>query len=402
MGEAIALVLLTLVLICCVVIVVLQVLATRREPVGSQLLAGTESKLLLVEKSLERTERSLRDDVTGQGKLLRDEVGGGISRLSDTLTKGTSEALSLQEQRSQTLFQQFTAQVHALSERLDKLTDDNRAQAEKLREHIEARLKLIQEDNAQKLEQMRQTVDEKLQGTLEKRLGESFKLVSDRLEIVHKGLGEMTNLAIGVGDLKKVLTNVKSRGTWGEVQLGNLLEQVLTIEQFSRNVAVRPGSSQRVEYAVKLPGRDGERDLWLPIDAKFPQEDYQRLVDASDRAAPDEVEAALKALETAIRAAGREISEKYVAPPHITDFAIMFLPTEGLYAEVLRRAGLADALQRETVEGWRPVGGRLAVAVDAEDRWLRPRPLEAVHRQRSGRGGAESSSPGPFLGVQRR
>jgi DNA recombination protein RmuC len=213
---------------------------------------------------------------------------------------------------------------------------------------VEQRLGKLQEDNAARLEQMRQTVDEKLQGTLEKRLGESFKLVSERLELVHKGLGEMQTLATGVGDLKKVLTNVKTRGMWGEVQLGNLLEQVLTAEQYMANAACRDGSADRVEYVIRLPGKgDGESEVWLPIDAKFPREDYERLLEAADRADVEAVEAAGRALEVRIKACAKEVAAKYVNPPRTTDFAILFLPTEGLYAEALRRPGLVDQLQRD-------------------------------------------------------
>jgi DNA recombination protein RmuC len=216
------------------------------------------------------------------------------------------------------------------------------------------RLAEIQIDTSNKLEQMRQTVDEKLHATLEQRLGESFKQVSDRLEQVHRGLGEMQTLATGVGDLKRVLTNVKSRGTWGEVQLGALIEQTLTIEQYSKNIATRPNSRDIVEFAIRLPGQEDCKPVWLPIDAKFPVEDYQRLTDAQDRADLQEIESAAKALETRIKAEAKTIREKYIEPPYTTDFAILFLPTEGLYAEVLRRQGLLELLQndfRVTVAG---------------------------------------------------
>jgi DNA recombination protein RmuC len=201
-------------------------------------------------------------------------------------------------------------------------------------------------DNEKRLEQMRQTVDEKLQGTLEARLGESFKLVSDRLEQVHKGLGEMQTLASGVGDLKRVLSNVKTRGTWGEVQLGALLEQMLTPDQYEKNVATT-GTSERVEFAIKLPGREPGQTCWLPVDAKFPVEDYQRLLEASERGDAAAVEAATRSLETTLKLCARTISDKYLLPPATTDFGLLFLPTEGLYAEALRRTGLAEALQRD-------------------------------------------------------
>ena len=202
----------------------------------------------------------------------------------------------------------------------------------------------MQADNANKLEEMRRTVDEKLHATLEQRLGESFKLVSDRLEQVHRGLGEMQTLAAGVGDLKRVLTNVKTRGTWGEVQLSALLEQLLTADQFAANVAAKPGSGERVDFAIRLPGKEDGAEVWLPLDAKFPIEDYQRLIDAQE---PVAIEEAAKAIEVRLKNEAKSIREKYVAPPHTTDFAILYLPIEGLYAEALRRPGLAEVLQRE-------------------------------------------------------
>jgi len=228
------------------------------------------------------------------------------------------------------------------------MTKMNEQKLEQLRLAVEERLKALQEDNSKKLELMRQTVDEKLQGTLEKRLGDSFKLVSERLEQVHKGLGEMQNLATGVGDLKKVLTNVKTRGTWGEVQLGALLEQVLSPEQYAVNVATKEGG-ERVEFAVRLPGQGEDREavVWLPIDAKFPMEDYHRLVEAQERGDAAAVEAAGKQLENRVRGCAGDISSKYLNPPKTTDFGILFLPVEGLYAEVVRRAGLTERLQRE-------------------------------------------------------
>jgi len=222
------------------------------------------------------------------------------------------------------------------------------AQFETLRQAVEQRLERIQQDNAAKLEQMRQTVDEKLHATLEQRLSESFKQVSERLELVHKGLGEMQTLAIGVGDLKKVLVNVKTRGVLGEVQLAALLEQVLAREQYETNIATRPGSRERVEFAIKFPGRDDEGlPVWLPIDAKFPLEDYQRLQDAQEAGDPVLMEAAAKALEARVRLEARSIAEKYLEPPFTTEFGLLYLPFEGLYAEVLRRPGLFEQLQRD-------------------------------------------------------
>ena len=227
---------------------------------------------------------------------------------------------------------------------MKKLTESNEKRLDKVRTTFEEKLKAIQDDNAKQLEQMRQTVDEKLQGTLEKRLGESFKLVSERLEAVHKGLGEMQTLATGVGDLKRVLTNVKARGTWGEVQLGAMLEQVLMPDQYGTNVATK-GDGERVEFAIKLPGRGENKDdiVWLPIDAKFPTEDYQRLVEAQEQGDAEAAEAAGKQLENRIKGCAEDICDKYLCPPKTTDFGILFLPTEGLFAEVVRRPGLAEA-----------------------------------------------------------
>jgi DNA recombination protein RmuC len=235
-----------------------------------------------------------------------------------------------------------------LDQRFGTLTADNEKRLTDVRTTLETRLGAIQQDNAAKLEQMRATVDEKLQSTLETRLGQSFQLVSERLEAVQRGLGEMQALATGVGDLKRVLTNVKTRGTFGEVQLGALLEQILVAEQYASNVATVPGSAERVEYAIRLPGGDDDSGpVWLPIDAKYPVEDYQRLLDAQDAADLEGALVAGKALEVRVREEARRIHTKYVSPPHTTDFAILFLPTEGLYAEVIRRPGLSDQLQRD-------------------------------------------------------
>ncbi|UCH22586.1 MAG: DNA recombination protein RmuC [Deltaproteobacteria bacterium] len=220
---------------------------------------------------------------------------------------------------------------------------------EAIRQTMENQLRYLREDNTKKLEQMRATVDEKLQSTLEKRLGDSFKQVSERLEQVYTGLGEMRTLATGVGDLKKVLTNVKTRGTWGEIRLSSILEQILTPDQYEVNVATKKNSNERVEFAIKLPGQDEnkERVVWMPIDSKFPQEDYQRLIDAQEAADKDQAEKSIKNLEARVKAEARYIKDKYIDPPNTTDFGIMFLPVEGLYAEVLRRPGLCDFLQRE-------------------------------------------------------
>src|SRR5256714_385212 len=221
------------------------------------------------------------------------------------------------------------------------------ASLESVRGIVDLRLKQLQEDNTGQLEKMRATVDEKLQGTLEKRLGESFKLVSERLEQVHQGLGAMRQLASDVGGLQRVLANVKTRGGWGEVQLGNLLEQVLTADQFSRNVQTRDESGERVDFAIKLPGDENGAPVWLPIDSKFPTEDYQRLLAAQDKGDVDLIDGAMKGLETQLRKSAKDICAKYINPPRTTDFALMFLPTEGLYAEAIRRVGLVEQVQRD-------------------------------------------------------
>jgi DNA recombination protein RmuC len=260
--------------------------------------------------------------------------------LRDELSRGRGEAAA----NAKMVREELTGALKQLGELQLQVLDS-------ARRTVEERLDAMRADNNEKLEAMRSTVDEKLHHTLEERLGASFKLVSDQLEQVFKSVGEMQSLAAGVGDLKRVLTNVKSRGTWGEVSLGGILEQVLAAEQYERNVEIRPGSGQRVEFAIRLPGADGDGPLWLPIDAKFPTEDYERLLDAAERADPAASEAASRAIETRVRQAARDVSAKYVAPPYSTDFALLFLPTEGLYAETVRRAGLVDALQRD----WRVV-----------------------------------------------
>ena len=239
-------------------------------------------------------------------------------------------------------------QLESFALRLERLTKSNEEHLDKMRETIEKKITSLQEDNAKKLDQMREVVDEKLQTTLEKRLGESFKQVSERLELVHKGLGEMQNLATGVGDLKKVLTNVKSKGVLGEFQLANLLDQLLTPAQYETNVKTKYGSDDSVEFAVKLPGReDHSKTVWLPMDAKFPTEDYQSLLDAYEAGDLTAIDASKKAMIAKIKLFAKDISSKYIDPPNTTDFAIMFLPFEGLYAEVLRNPGLFEQVQRE-------------------------------------------------------
>ncbi|HXE98554.1 MAG TPA: DNA recombination protein RmuC [Dongiaceae bacterium] len=304
-----------------------------------------QNKIDGIEKLLERHERVLweeqarnREETHADARRMREEMTGGITLLGDSLSKRMSDIAGLQKN-----------QLELFAAQLKELTASNEGRLDKLRDGVDARLKLIQEDNARKLEQMRATVDEKLHDTLEKRLGESFKLVSERLELVQRGLGEMKSLATGVGDLKKVLTNVKTRGTFGEIQLGSLLEQILAPGQYESNVETRRGSGQRVEFALKLPGRDGTPDgmVWLPLDAKFPQEDYLRLVDALEAADVAAAADSRKQLERSVRDMAKMIRDKYLDPPHTTDFGVMFLPTEGLYAEVLRLPGLFEALQRD-------------------------------------------------------
>lgn len=279
----------------------------------------------------------IRTESAAGAKQLREEVIAALKGIAEATTKTMGELANIQK-----------TQLEAMSTAIGKLSDSNEKKLEAVRVTVESKLQSMQVDNAKQLEQMRQTVDEKLQGTLEKRLGESFKQVSERLELVHKGLGEMQTLATGVGDLKKVLTNVKTRGTWGEVQLGVLLEQVLNPDQFASNVATKEGG-ERVEFAIRLPGQGTDKDdtVWLPIDAKFPVEDYQRLVDAQERSDVEGVEAAGKQLENRVKACAGDICGKYLNPPKTTDFGILFLPIEGLFAEVIRRTGLIEAIQRE-------------------------------------------------------
>jgi DNA recombination protein RmuC len=321
---------------------------------------------------IRRVETSLRDEFTRQrgesgrdSQALREEVSTRISGGLDTLLNRQGEAQRSTDQRLESFRLTLENRLNSFGEtsdarlaRLRQEMNDSSSkfnellgqQFDKIRLTVEGKLTELQNKNEQKLEEVRKTVDEKLEGTLERRLGESFKLVSDRLEQVHKGLGEMQVMANSVGDLKRVLTNVKTRGTWGEIQLGALLEQVLAAEQYASNVAPNPSSSERVEFAIRLPGKYGssELPLWLPIDAKFPQEDYQRVIEASDAGDAEALASAGKALETRLRDQARVIREKYIAPPHTTDFAILFLPSEGLYAEALRRPGLVERLQIES------------------------------------------------------
>ncbi len=274
----------------------------------------------------------------------RQEFGGALAQTQQgvaTQSAGMAQLLG-------DSFKAFGQQLAQADVRAESLRSALTQHFTELRTAVDTRLAALQAGNEAKLDEMRKTVDEKLHATLEARLGESFKQVSERLEQVHRGLGEMATLATGVGDLKRVLTNVKTRGGWGEVQLETLLEQTLTAEQFARSVSTRPGSNERVDFAIRLPGRAADGvPVWLPLDAKFPREDYERLIDASERGDIAAIEVAGRALEAAVKTQAKSIRDKYVEPPHTTDFGLMFLPTEGLYAEVLRRPGLADTLQRD-------------------------------------------------------
>ena len=289
-------------------------------------------KLVEITRSISKFDETLKDEFqrnrkeSGEvAKASREELGKNLNAFSETNKENNK----------------------SLNELVRKKFSDFSKQQSDIKETIEKNLKTIREDNTQQLSEMRKTVDEKLQTTLEKRLGESFKQVSERLEMVHKGLGEMQNIAKGVGDLKKVLSNVKTRGVLGEYQLENILEQILTPDQYSKNVATKRGSQAHVEFAIKLPGQDHDDEVWLPIDSKFPIENYDRLLIAYEEGEKDKIEHAQKVLLKTIESFAKDISEKYIDPPHTTDFGIMFLPVESLYAEVLRHPGLFEILQRK-------------------------------------------------------
>lgn len=279
--------------------------------------------------------------------VLKDEFARNREEMGKTAKENREEASNNQKNFEEKVLKMMTEIAGLQKNQLEIFFQRTQERLEKMDRTVAEQLKSLQEDNAKKLEQMRATVDEKLQSTLEKRLGESFKLVSERLEQVHKGLGEMQTLANGVGDLKKVLSNVKARGVLGELQLARLLEQLLTPDQYAQNVKTKPSANAFVEFAVKLPGKNGEKTVWLPIDSKFPTEDYYALLDAYDHTDTVRIDEATKNLTRKIKAFAKDIQEKYVDPPNTTDFAIMFLPIEGLYAEVLRHSGLFEELQRE-------------------------------------------------------
>ncbi len=372
-----------LLLLLIAVAIILQVVALLRARAadGSAQLAQLQTGLQQhQQQTIERTERELRAQVQNTAQSTRQELTGNFAQFQQTLASQMTSIATLQNAQIEAFSQQLmklneanASQLESmrqaialqaqngreeqaaalkrfgdtLNQTLNLLTESNAQRMIEVRATLESKIKELQTDNGARLDEMRKTVDEKLHATLEQRLGESFKLVSDRLEKVHQGLGEMQQLAIGVGDLKRVLTNVKTRGTWGEVQLEMLLEQVLTPDQYAKNVETVPGSGERVEFAIKLPGQDhGTTPVWMPIDAKFPKEQYERLCEAAERADGDGVNLAGRELERAVRLEAKTISEKYLSPPLTTDFAILFLPTEGLYAEVIRRPGLADELQR--------------------------------------------------------
>jgi len=295
-----------------------------------------ETQLQALEKSMTERHTEMRDEANANRKEHREEIAASLKNLSDSILKSVADLTNLQK-----------LELDSVVEKLEKLTASNEAKLDVLRGVVDGRLKEIQEDNSKQLDQMRATVDEKLQGTLEKRLGESFKQVAERLEKVHEGLGEMQALATSVGDLKRIFGNVRARGAWGEVQLGALLADMLTPDQYEENVAVKEGSGERVEYAIKYPGAEDCGAVYLPIDSKFPMEDYERLVVAWEAADPVEIEAAGRKLEARVKTCAKDISVKYLNPPKTTDFGLMFMPSEALYAEVARRTGLLETVRHE-------------------------------------------------------
>ncbi len=316
--------------LACVVLLLLLVLRRPPDPADA-----IEAATALQVQASERLLRGLREEFAAQSRQDRQESAAALNRFGGALNQQMSALAQVQN-----------GQIDRFAEQLNRLVEANERRLGEVRSTLETQLRALQADNAARLEEMRSTVDEKLHATLEQRLGESFRLVSDRLEQVHKGLGEMQALASDVGDLKRVLTNVKTRGVWGEVQLAALLEQMLVPGQYAANVATVPGSADRVEFAIRLPGTTDDAPVWLPIDAKFPREDYERLLHAHEHADAAGAETATRQLEQRLRAEARSIRDKYLSPPSTTDFALMFLPVEGLYAEAVRRPGLVDELQR--------------------------------------------------------
>ena len=334
------------------ILMVLRLRSDKTNPHYPVLQAQRQEVLNSIQNNSERLERELRREVTESARAGRQETAQNLATFQQTLVQQSAEATRTQNTQIDAFGQQLAGLQKSLSDTLSTqltgLSESNARRLAEIRQTLDLQLAQLQTTNAAKLDEMRATVDEKLQSTLQARLGESFKQVADRLEQVHKGLGEMQTLAQGVGDLKHLLTNVKTRGIFGEAQLASLLEQVFVSDQYAVQVATRPGSKNVVDFAIKLPGKaDDGTPLWLPIDAKFPNEDYERLLDAQGRAHVADAESAGKALEVRIRLEAKSIAEKYIEPPYTTDFAILFLPTEGLYAEVLRRPGLMEVLQRE-------------------------------------------------------
>lgn len=330
------------IMIFLLVIILLLLWQLQRSRVEGTPLAGRLDALL---DAQERTDRSLRDEIVrsraerqSQSQQERTELAGSLASFGDSIQARMADIAKMQND-----------QMESFARQLSLLAASNEKKMEDIRLMVDEKLRQIQEDNTRQLDRMRETVDEKLQSTLEKRLGESFKQVSERLEQVHQGLGDMRTLAAGVGDLKKVLTNVKSRGTWGEVQLGALLEEILSPDQYLKNVRIQESGGDFVEFAIRLPGQGDSptESVLIPVDAKFPVEDYSRLMEAQERADAPAAEDAVRQLEASIKKAARDISQKYLAPPKTTDFGIMFLPSEGLYAEVIRRTKLVQHLQRE-------------------------------------------------------
>jgi DNA recombination protein RmuC len=311
-----------------------------------------------VDAGSERQAREMRDEVARSAQGTRQELGATLAHFQQTLLAQQGDIARTQNEQIDSFSRQLAAMQQNLAESLATATRAQGEQTDRVRESldqrmgevrttVETKLAAIQQDNEKKLEGIRLTVDEKLHATLEQRLGESFRQVAERLEQVHRGIGEMQKLASDVGSLSRIMSNVKTRGTFGEVQLGALLEQVFAPAQYGKNVETIPGSNQRVDYAIKFPGRGGDEPVWLPIDCKFPREDYERLVEAHERADAAGVDSSARAIETRLRVEARTIRDKYLAPPHTTDFAILFVPTEGLYAEALRRPGLFESLQRD-------------------------------------------------------
>ena len=351
-----------------VILLIVNILITLLKKPGADF-EGMKDKLIRLESELSRIDPLIRDEFSRtrdenlkQSRDNREELSNSFKVLGDRLSNTVTDLSKAQHNQ----FELFSKQLHELMrnfeeknknlvEQLEKSARENRTEQgnafREIRETVEQKLSKIQEDNNTRLEEMRKTVDEKLQETVEKRFNESFKLISDRLEQVQRGLGEMQSLASGVGDLKKVLTNVKTRGNMGEIQLGAILEQILSPEQYDQNAVVKEGSQERVEFVVKLPGKtDNDQFVLLPIDSKFPNEDYQRLLEAYDRVADmsqKEMEIVVRQFENSVKKCAKDIRDKYINPPFTTDFAIMFVPTEGLYAEILRRTGLFETLQRE-------------------------------------------------------